>query len=156
MSKRFKNQVPVTRPNLTSLTLPRLKQQGMTLIELSIVVSVIAILMAIAVPAYTSHSLRVHRSEAIRLLLQASICQEHIYAKTGNYDTSQCMPSANEMQRYALTYATGNSQSQSYTAVANPQGPQLEDVCGSMLLDQSGARRIGATGINVSKCWSGR
>jgi len=134
----------------------RFKQWGMTLIELIIVVSIVAILMAIAVPAYTSHSLRVHRSEAIRLLLQASICQQHVHARTGTYDTSQCIPTSNEMQRYVLTYAASNTRSQSYTAVANPQGPQLQDMCGSMLLDQSGTRRIGTTGISASKCWSGR
>lgn len=129
--------------------------QGMTLIELVIVVTLVAILMSLAIPAYTHHSLRVHRSEAIRLLLQASICQEHIYASSGNYDTNRCIPSS-EFKRYQLGYQSENTQSQSYTAVATPIGAQSVDVCGSLLLDQSGLRAISATGGSVSKCWSGR
>lgn len=129
---------------------------GMTLIELVIVVTVVAILMATAVPAYTSYSLRVHRNEAIRLLLQASICQEQLRARTGNYDTSQCIPTSNEYGRYEISYTAPGSRSLSFTATANPQGAQLADDCGSLSLDQSGARRIGAQGISATKCWNGR
>lgn len=127
----------------------------MTLIELVIVVTLLAILMALAIPAYTHHSLRVHRSEAIRLLLQASLCQEHVYASNDHYDTSQCLPGS-EFNRYQLGYQTENSQSQSYTAIATPAGAQTEDICGSLSLDQSGFRSISADGVSVSKCWNGR
>lgn len=132
-----------------------LQMPGMTLIELVIVMAVVAILMALAVPAYTQHSLRVHRSEAIRLLLQASICQERVYAGSGSYDTGQCVPNS-EHNRYQLTYQTVNSQAQSYTAVATPVGVQTNDVCGSLQLDQSGLRGISAATVSVSKCWNGR
>lgn len=128
---------------------------GMTLIELIIVVSVVAILMSLAVPAYTHHSLRVHRSEAIRLLLQASICQERIYASNGNYDTSRCTPNS-DFKRYQLGYQSPNTQSQSYTAVATPIGAQTADACGYLSLDQSGFRGISATGVSITKCWNGR
>ncbi len=138
-----------------SLTAGDSNTSGMTLIELMIVVTVVAILMALAVPSYTKQSLRVHRSEAIQLLLQASICQERTLARTGSYDTSQCMP-ASTQQRYGFSYAAGNAESLSFTAIATPLGSQLGDECGSMLLDQSGARRVGATGVSASKCWSGR
>lgn len=129
--------------------------QGMTLIELVIVVTLVAILMSLAIPAYTHHSLRVHRSEAIRLLLQASICQEHVYASSGNYDTSRCTPNS-DFNRYQLGYQSENTQSQSYTATATPTGAQTEDACGSLSLDQSGLRNISAAGVSVSKCWNGR
>lgn len=129
--------------------------RGMTLIELIIVLSIIAILMTLAVPAYTSHSLRVHRSEAIRLLLQTSICQEHVYASTGSYDTHLCMP-ASEFNRYQLAYQPANSQSQSYMVIATPIGAQTNDACGSLSLNQSGFRGISVAGMSVSKCWNGR
>lgn len=144
-----------TRYARTSCGVGNSSTAGMTLIELMIVLTVVAILMAIAVPSYTRHSLRVHRSEAIQLLLQAAICQEHILARTGSYDTSQCMP-ASTQQRYDFSYAAGNSRSLGYTAIATPLGSQLKDACGSMLLDHSGSRRVAATGVSASKCWSGR
>ncbi len=129
--------------------------KGMTLIELVIVVAVMGILLAIAVPGYSGYMLRVHRSEAIRMLLQASMCQERIYAGRGLYDTGLCRPSS-EHQRYRITYASPDTQDRNYLALAMPQGAQLDDPCGSLSLDQSGIRGIGADDISVVKCWSGR
>ncbi len=128
---------------------------GMTLIELLIVVTVMGILLAIAIPAYSSYMLRVHRTEAIPMLLQASMCQERIYADRSSYDTSQCHPNS-EQQRYEITYASPDTRDRSYIAMATPKGTQLDDPCGSLSLDQNGARSISAGDISVVKCWSGR
>jgi len=127
----------------------------MTLIELTIVVAVMGILMASAVPGYRSYTLRVHRTEAIRMLLQASMCQERLIASRGNYDTSLCQP-VSAQQGYTLTYDPPNTQGQTYIAMAVPAGAQLADSCGSLLLDQSGVRSISAPGISVVKCWNAR
>ncbi len=128
---------------------------GMTLIELVIVMAVMGILIATAVPSYRSYMLRVHRSEAIRILLQAAMCQERIYASNGNYDTNQCYP-ATEYQQYQLSYSPAESQSGTYLAVATPAGAQLADPCGSLSLDQNGARDISGENISSMKCWNGR
>ncbi len=128
---------------------------GMTLIELLIVVTVMGILLAMAIPAYSSYMLRVHRTEAIRMLLQASMCQERIYAGRSHYDTSQCHP-ASEHQRYQITYASPDTRDRSYIAMATPKGAQLDDPCGSLSLDQNGARGISANDISAMKCWNGR
>lgn len=127
----------------------------MTLIELIIVLAVMGILMATAVPSYRNYTLRVHRTEAIRMLMLASMCQERLIANRGNYDTSQCQLKS-EQQRYQLTYDSQDSQGRSYVAMAIPTGPQLADPCGSLILDQSGARSISASNMSVVKCWNGR
>ena len=128
---------------------------GMTLVELTIVVAVMGILMATAVPGYRSYTLRVHRTEAIRMLLQAAMCQERLLASRGSYDTSQCQP-ASAQQAYRLTYASPDTQGQTYMAMAVPSGAQLADPCGSLSLDQSGVRGISAPGTSVVKCWNAR
>lgn len=133
----------------------RVRASGFTLIELLIVVSVMGILLAIAIPSYNSYMLRVHRTEAIRMLLQASMCQERIYANRSSYDTGECHPSS-EHQRYQITYASPDTRDRNYIAMATPQGAQLDDPCGSLSLDQNGARSISARDISVMKCWSGR
>jgi type IV pilus assembly protein PilE len=129
--------------------------QGMTLIELIIVMTVIGILMATAMPSYRNYILRVNRSEAIRMLLQASMCQERISASRGSYDTNLCQP-VSEQQRYLLTYHSPDTQGQTYVVTATPRGAQLADPCGSLSLNQNGARSISAMGISVIKCWNGR
>ncbi len=128
---------------------------GMTLIELVIVMAVMGILLTLAVPSYQSYMLRVHRTEAIRMLLQASMCQQRIYAGHGNYDTNQCR-SSSEYQRYQVTYQPAGTQGRTFIAMATPIGAQLADACGSLLLDQNGARSISGTKSSIIKCWNGR
>jgi len=127
----------------------------MTLIELLIVVAVMGILLALAIPGYRSYMLRVHRTEAIGMLLQASMCQQRIYAGQGRYDTSQCRP-VSAHQRYRISYSLPDSRARSFVAMATPQGLQLKDRCGSLSLDQNGARGISTSDISIIKCWSGR
>ena len=127
----------------------------MTLIELTIVVAIMAILLTAAVPSYRNYMLRVHRTEAIRMLLQASMCQERIYAKRGNYDTSLCQP-VSAQQRYQLAYQSADPKGPGYIVLAIPYGAQIADPCGSLSLDQNGVRNISAEDISVTKCWNGR
>jgi len=127
----------------------------MTLVELVIVVAIVGILLTIASPSYRSYTLRVHRTEAIRMLLQASMCQERLAASRGSYDTSQCRP-VSPQHRYEITYSAPDSQGHAYVAMAVPSGAQLDDPCGSLLLDQSGNRRVSALNASVAKCWNGR
>ena len=132
-----------------------ISSSGMTLIELLFVIAIIGILLASAVPSYRSYTLRVHRAEAIKMLLQASMCQERLAASRGSYDTRLCQP-VTATNRYQLSYNTADSQGLTYIAMANPTGAQLADPCGSLSLDQSGDRSISASDISVAKCWSGR
>ena len=131
------------------------RSQGMTLIELVIVMAVMGILLALAIPSYQNHMLRVHRTEAIRILLLASMCQQRIYASHGNYDTERCRPGS-EYQRYQITYQPPDTQGRTYIAMASPKGAQLADACGSLSLDQNGTRSISGMSTSIMKCWNGR
>lgn len=127
----------------------------MTLIELVSVLAIIAILVMTALPTYHTFMLRVHRGEAVRMLLQTAMCQERIHARMGHYDTGLCA-SGNEQKRYKLSYQAKDSREQSFTVIAIPKGAQKSDHCGSLSLDQSGFRQISATNKNVTECWNGR
>jgi len=76
-------------------------------------------------------------------------------ARSGEYDTNRCKP-ASEQQRYQLSYDSPDPQGRSYVAIAIPEGAQLDDHCGSLSLDQSGARGISAPDVSIEKCWNGR
>ena len=66
------------------------KQQGFTLIELMIVVAIIGILAALALPAYQDYTRRAQMSEVI---LAASACKTAI---TEAFLTSSTLPAANK------------------------------------------------------------
>jgi len=135
--------------------LKKIRPHGVTLIELLIVITVMGILLSLAIPGYSSYMLRVNRTEAIRLLLQASMCQERIHASRGSYDTSMCHPGSAQ-QRYQVSYQPPDTKGADYVVLATPKGAQMAEPCGSLSLDQDGARGISALNISVTKCWNGR
>ena len=59
--------------------------QGFTIVELLIVVAIIGILAAVAVPAYFNHVLRTRQAEAYHNLLDIKAAQEMFYAQYNNY-----------------------------------------------------------------------
>ena len=63
-------------------------QQGFTLIELMIVVAIIAILAAIAIPAYQDYIARAQMSEAMTLASGQKVGVSEVFANTGTCPTN--------------------------------------------------------------------
>ena len=129
--------------------------RGMTLIELMIVVAVVALLGAVALPAYQNSVRKAHRAEAKAKLTEWAQQLERFYTEH-NYsyaaDGAASTAPAGSSSHYALELAVSDSNPSAYTIKAVPQGAQAEDACGSFTLDQTGKR--GVTGsLDVSQCW---
>src|SRR5690349_666657 len=60
-------------------------QKGFTLIELMIVVAIVGILAAIALPAYQDYTVRSKVSEGLSLVSGAKTAVSETYASTGNW-----------------------------------------------------------------------
>ncbi len=131
---------------------------GFTLIELLIVLAVIAVLAGLALPNYNAYVLRANRSEAIDILLATAACQERVYTKFHQYDTSRCLENTTTQGgHYVLTMAVSNG-NQNYLLTATPQDSQLQDSCGNLTLNDQGERGSSAS-TEISKiadCWRGR
>ena len=66
-------------------------QQGFTLIELMIVIAIIGILAAIALPAYQDYTVRAKMSEPIAALSEAKSAYTEYFAATGGLPLTQAL-----------------------------------------------------------------
>lgn len=68
--------------------------RGFTLVELMVVVSILAILSAVAIPAYQNYINRTRQSDAAASLMTARLEMEEFLNDNGHYaSTIQCLPS---------------------------------------------------------------
>jgi len=87
------------------------KQQGFTLIELMIVVAIIGILAAIAIPAYQDYTIRAQVSEGLNLTGACKAAVTEYYQDQGDFptdnDTAGLEAAANIKGKYTVSVTVG-------------------------------------------------
>ena len=135
------------------------KQQGFTLIELMIVVAIIGILAAIALPAYQDYTSRARVSEGLALGSGAKTAVTEFYASQGRWPTQIPSGVANGNAEAGLAVAaTISGDSVSSVTVIDAAGvieiafSQLAEVSATPV-DGTGRLRLSPTASGGSISW---
>ena len=116
-----------------------MRQKGFTLIELMVVVTVIAVLAAIAIPNYREYTKRGRRADAVQavgdlqLKLERWRAENPSYANCGANCTSGNYPGVKDTDYYKLGLVAGVN---TFTITATPTGSQGDDRCGKLEVTQ--------------------
>ena len=127
--------------------------KGFSLVELMIVVAIVAILVALALPSYGRYVRKANRGEAQQLLLNWANNQEIWRASQTKYAEIEAVPQvpplgfpAPSHTKYTFSLGTPNPPTASeYLLIATPIGDQAKDEersepCDPLMLDQSNAK----------------
>ena len=149
--------------------------RGFTLVELMIVAAVIAVLAAVAYPAYTSQLLKSQRAEAKAALMRAAQLLERSFTQNGFYPAGAGSlaplygaaagaaiysgaddPTSAARGKFLITYAPGGGATAvDFTLTATPQANSITDPdCPTFGIDARGRRLVsGAVPAATNPCW---
>lgn len=117
-------------------------QAGITLLELMIVLAVLSILAALALPSYEETMMRSRRSEAREALSDFAARQEQFFTNNKSYATTTGAlgrSATTENGYYVITIPATSATT--YTLTATAQAPQDQDAdCPTLSLTSTGAR----------------
>ncbi len=150
------------KTTLRNLVVSHRRQQGVTLMELMVVVAILAIIGTIAVPTYRKYLIRTQRSEAKIALLQLQTAQEKFYMQNNSFtdDVDGAPPAGlgqmprTESGKYDITVELDDD-SQTYVATATPVagGGQTDDTeCARFTITHRGVRGVSGT-RDAQSCW---
>ena len=145
-----------------------MRQNGMTLIELMIVVIVLGIIVGVGIPSYRGYIIRANRVDGTSALLRLAANQERFYMQNNTYASNAQLAAAlpaglgiagTDHGHYNLTIAAaGAGLAVGYTATATAvvgesQGSDAD--CWTYTINEMGLRTAATQGAadNTALCW---
>lgn len=136
---------------------------GFTLIELLIAMTAIAVLAAIALPAFFEQLARTRRTDVQAALLEDAAYLQHYYASHDAFSGTPAprLPFERTPRQgaasYAITVNVPADDPSSFMLVATRAGTMASDACGDLTYDNLGRRELVAgtfaAGRSAMACW---
>ncbi|HEX8989346.1 MAG TPA: type IV pilin protein [Rhodocyclaceae bacterium] len=131
--------------------------RGFTLVELMIVVVVLAIIVAVAVPSYQEQARKSRRADAKVALTTAVQLMERYYTENARYTTTATapftcgitLPIASPKGYYSVSGCTATT-ANTFTLTAAPS--VADPACGSFTITNAGTQGVTGT-AGAAACW---
>ncbi len=138
------------------MNITRNRMQGITLMELLIVMVIVGILAAIAYPSYQQYSARAKRTEAKAALLQIATNQERHYLQNNTYTADMTnlgfdVASDFETETGSYIVTVNAADANNFTATATYQlGGEESNYCQTFTIDGRGTKES----TPKTDCWT--
>jgi type IV pilus assembly protein PilE len=125
-------------------------QKGFTLIELMVVVSILGVIAAIAIPSYNETVRKGRRSDAKVTLMKVAQNLERCFSEHNSYQVaSGCINHNNTTSEEGFYTITTTQNATSFNLTATATGGQVSDThCAQLTLNQAGTK-----GGTNNDCW---
>ncbi len=151
-----------------------MQQRGFTLMEVMIVVGIVGVLAAIAIPSYQESVRKSRRAEARGQLLEVAQYMQRFYSQNDSFAKSKDGTAVTIPIDLARVPRTAAADAQSYDisfaapakGASNPSlaffkiqaarrtgGPMASDKCGDFTLENTGVRGVLNASDTVANCW---